>query len=55
MTVRSLVHRPVQDEAGATAVEYAFLASLIALVIVAGAAFLGDAVRVILEAVGGML
>ncbi|HVM40425.1 MAG TPA: Flp family type IVb pilin [Acidimicrobiia bacterium] len=55
MAHRSLPHRLVADEDGATAVEYGFLASLIALAIVAGAAFLGDAVKAFLELVGGML
>lgn len=43
------------DESGAVATEYVFLASLVALVIVTAASFLGEQVRAILAAVGRML
>ena len=42
-------------EQGSVAVEYAFLASLIALVIVAGVAFIGDWIRGVLDAVSAFL
>jgi pilus assembly protein Flp/PilA len=45
LTVRSLFARFVRDETGATAVEYALLASLIAIAIIGGATALGSALN----------
>ena len=44
LTVRSLIARFVKDESGATAVEYALLASLIAIAIIGGATALGTSI-----------
>ena len=46
---------PFQDEGGATAIEYALLAGLIAAVIVAMAALLGETVAGAFEAVNDAL
>ncbi|HTK35982.1 MAG TPA: Flp family type IVb pilin [Caulobacteraceae bacterium] len=43
--MRALVLRFVRDEAGATAIEYALIASLIALVIIGGVTTLGSNLR----------
>lgn len=45
MEIRKAVARFVRDEAGATAAEYALLAALIAVVIIAGARALGIAIN----------
>ena len=44
-TMRSLLRRFVRDEAGATAIEYGLIASLIGVAIIAGAAALGTSLN----------
>jgi pilus assembly protein Flp/PilA len=43
--VKGLVAKFLKDDAGATAVEYALLASLIAIAIIGGATALGSAIN----------
>jgi pilus assembly protein Flp/PilA len=43
MTARRAIRRALLDEAGTTAIEYAILAGLVAVVIIGGAASLGRA------------
>lgn len=45
----------LRDETGATAVEYGFVASLIAVVIIVAVTFLGEQVRAILDEVASWL
>lgn len=47
--------RRFNDETGATAVEYGFLASLIAVVIVVAVTYLGEQVKAMLEGVAAWL
>ncbi len=49
------MRRVLRDETGATAVEYGFVASLIAVVIIVAVTFLGEQVRAILDEVTSWL
>ena len=45
----------IKDEDGVTAVEYAIMAALIALVVMAGASFLGNQTNITFSTVGSAL
>ena len=44
-----------KDEEGIETIEYALIAALIAIAVIAGATFLGDSTNEIYNAVGGLL
>lgn len=50
-----MIKQFVRDEEGAVAIEYALLAALIALAIVAGAGFLGNELNAFFNAIGTWL
>jgi pilus assembly protein Flp/PilA len=51
----SSIHQFVRDEAGATAIEYALIASMIAMVIVAGVQFTGTQLSTVFTEIGNAL
>jgi len=53
--MKKLLARFVKDESGATAVEYALLASLIAIAIIGGATALGGAINTKFQAIATSL
>ena len=53
--MRRLVERFLRDESGATAIEYALVASLISIAIVAGATAIGGTLSGTFTTVGGSL
>jgi pilus assembly protein Flp/PilA len=53
--MKNLLARFVKDESGATAVEYALLASLIAIAIIGGATALGSAINTKFNAIATSL
>jgi pilus assembly protein Flp/PilA len=48
-----MITGPKRDEKGATATEYGLLVGLIALIIVVGVAFFGDALNTFFQGLGG--
>ncbi len=51
----NLFHRFVRDETGATAIEYALIAALMAVVVVAGINFVGTPLKATFQKIGACL
>jgi len=53
--MRTLFHRLLQDESGATAIEYGLIASLIGVAIIAGATALGTSLNTTFDSISSMI
>jgi pilus assembly protein Flp/PilA len=53
--MQNLVKRFIEDESGATAIEYGLIAALIAVALIGGATTLGDSINTKFEGVAGEL
>ncbi len=53
--MQKLVNRFIQDESGATAIEYGLIAALIAVALIGGATALGDSINDKFNSVAGEL
>ena len=55
MKIVQSIQKFVRDEEGVTAIEYGLIAALIAVVIIASVAAVGDGLKAVFNAIGGEL